>query len=99
MDKLRIEGGVPLLGEVSISGAKNAALPILCAGLLMADTLTLDNVPDLRDIGTALSLLQRMGMQVDRPAGGRVQLRADQIHSQEAPYELVKTMRASILVL
>ncbi len=99
MDKLRIEGGVALEGEVTISGAKNAALPILCAALLTSDTLTLDNVPELRDIGTTLALLQRMGMHAEREADGRVRLRADQIHSQEAPYELVKTMRASILVL
>uniref|UniRef100_UPI00333F273B UDP-N-acetylglucosamine 1-carboxyvinyltransferase n=1 Tax=Castellaniella defragrans TaxID=75697 RepID=UPI00333F273B len=99
MDKLRIEGGVALDGEVTISGAKNAALPILCAGLLTADPLVLDNVPELRDIGTMLALLQRMGMHAEREAGGRVRLRADRIHSQEAPYELVKTMRASILVL
>ncbi|MER1967900.1 UDP-N-acetylglucosamine 1-carboxyvinyltransferase [Castellaniella sp. GW247-6E4] len=99
MDKLHIEGGVALEGEITISGAKNAALPILCAGLLTADTLALDNVPDLRDIGTTLALLQRMGMHAERETGGRVRLRADRIHSQEAPYELVKTMRASILVL
>src|SRR5690606_17824432 len=99
MDKLRIEGGVALDGEVVISGAKNAALPILCAGLLTADTLILDNVPELRDIETTLALLQRMGMQTQREAGGRVRLCAAAIHSQEAPYELVKTMRASILVL
>jgi len=99
MDKLLIQGGRPLHGEVAISGAKNAALPILCAALLTADPLELDNVPALRDIGTTLSLLQRMGVRAERHDGHRVTLQADQINSQEAPYELVKTMRASILVL
>ena len=99
MDKLLIQGGRPLHGEVAISGAKNAALPILCAALLSADALTLDNVPDLRDIGTMLTLLQRMGVRTERHPDGRVTLQADQVNSQEAPYELVKTMRASILVL
>lgn len=89
MDKLRIEGGVALDGEVVISGAKNAALPILCAGLLTDDTLALDNVPELRDIETTLALLQRMGMRAERRPGGHVRLCADAIHSQEAPYELL----------
>ncbi|MDN5842310.1 MAG: UDP-N-acetylglucosamine 1-carboxyvinyltransferase [Alcaligenaceae bacterium] len=99
MDKLRIVGGRPLQGEVRVSGAKNAALPILCASLLTGDPITLENVPDLRDIGTTLALLGRMGVQIDRQAGGRVTLCAADINRQEAPYELVKTMRASILVL
>ncbi|MHA3904218.1 UDP-N-acetylglucosamine 1-carboxyvinyltransferase [Castellaniella sp. WN] len=99
MDKLLIQGGRPLRGEVAISGAKNAALPILCASLLTADPLELDNVPALRDIGTTLTLLQRMGVRTERGDETRVTLQADQVSSQEAPYELVKTMRASILVL
>ncbi len=99
MDKLLIQGGRPLQGEVAISGAKNAALPILCAALLTAEPLELDNVPDLRDIGTTLTLLQRMGVRAERGNENRVTLQADQVSSQEAPYELVKTMRASILVL
>ncbi|CAM5783632.1 UDP-N-acetylglucosamine 1-carboxyvinyltransferase [Castellaniella caeni] len=99
MDKLLIQGGRPLQGEVTISGAKNAALPILCAALLTADAVELDNVPALRDIGTTLSLLERMGVRTQRPGDEQVTLQADHIHSQEAPYELVKTMRASILVL
>lgn len=99
MDKLRIQGGLPLHGEVTVSGAKNAALPILCASLLTADTITLDNVPELRDIGTTLALLGRMGVTSQREPDGRVSLCAADIHSQEAPYDLVKTMRASILVL
>src|SRR5690606_19737601 len=99
MDKLLIQGGRPLQGEVVISGAKNAALPILCASLLTADPLELDNVPALRDIGTTLTLLQRMGVRAERKGETHVTLQADRVSSQEAPYELVKTMRASILVL
>lgn len=99
MDKLLIQGGHPLKGEVRISGAKNAALPILCAALLTDEPLELTNVPALRDIATALSLLSRMGMRAERHDEESVTLQADRIHSQEAPYELVKTMRASILVL
>ncbi|WP_322999143.1 UDP-N-acetylglucosamine 1-carboxyvinyltransferase [Castellaniella sp.] len=99
MDKLQIQGGRPLHGEVTISGAKNAALPILCAALLTDEPLVLGNIPALRDIGTTLTLLERMGVRTHRPGTEQVTLQADQIHSQEAPYELVKTMRASILVL
>src|SRR5690606_20247204 len=99
MDKLRIRGGRPLHGEVTISGAKYAALPILCASLLTEDTLTLDNVPQLRDIGTTLRLLERLGVKYRQGDGSRVELNASEIASREAPYELVKTMRASILVL
>ncbi|MCB5363622.1 UDP-N-acetylglucosamine 1-carboxyvinyltransferase [Pusillimonas sp. CC-YST705] len=98
MDKLLITGGRSLNGEIAISGAKNAALPILCASLLSADTLELDNVPELKDIGTTLSLLQQMGVSFER-SGHQVKLQAAQLDSLEAPYELVKTMRASILVL
>jgi len=99
MDKLLIQGGVPLSGEVRISGAKNAALPILCAGLLTGDTLTLTNVPHLRDITTMLSLLGQMGMQVTLDEKMGVALSSAHIDKREAPYEMVKTMRASILVL
>jgi UDP-N-acetylglucosamine 1-carboxyvinyltransferase len=99
MDKLRIVGGTPLRGEVTISGAKNAALPILCAGLLTADPLVLDNVPVLNDISTTLRLLQRVGASTRRDADGTVRIQADKVDKLEAPYELVKTMRASILVL
>ncbi|MBY4898318.1 UDP-N-acetylglucosamine 1-carboxyvinyltransferase [Cupriavidus sp. AU9028] len=98
MDKLEIQGNGPLRGEIRISGAKNAALPILCAGLLAADTLTLDNVPDLQDVRTTLKLLRQMGVRVEQQ-GNRVSLDGRDITSPEAPYELVKTMRASILVL
>ena len=98
MDKLLITGGRQLNGEIAVSGAKNAALPILCASLLSADTLELDNVPELKDIGTTLTLLHQMGVSFERK-GHRVSLQAAQLNSLEAPYELVKTMRASILVL
>jgi UDP-N-acetylglucosamine 1-carboxyvinyltransferase len=99
MDKLVIQGGVRLEGEVAISGAKNAALPILCASLLTRDTLSVENVPHLRDVTTMLSLLGQMGVDisVDKKVG--VQLRASGISQAIAPYELVKTMRASVLTL
>ncbi|NYT58654.1 UDP-N-acetylglucosamine 1-carboxyvinyltransferase [Alcaligenaceae bacterium] len=99
MDKLHITGGNRLAGEVTISGAKNAALPILCASLLTADTITLHNVPALNDIGTTLKLLKQLGVQSDHSQDGLVHLDASRVDSLEAPYELVKTMRASILVL
>ncbi len=95
-------GGSPLHGEIQIAGAKNAALPILCACLLTADTIELHNVPDLQDVRTMLKLLQQMGVTVDFPNPtdrSHLHLNAATITSPEAPYELVKTMRASILVL
>jgi UDP-N-acetylglucosamine 1-carboxyvinyltransferase len=98
MDKLVIEGGQRLSGEVAISGAKNAALPILCAALLSAEPLELTNVPDLNDIGTMLKLLEQMGVKVERD-GHRVVLDAGGLNNPVAPYEMVKTMRAAILVL
>ncbi len=98
MDKLVITGGARLSGEVSISGAKNAALPILCASLLSSEPLTLTNVPCLNDIGTMLKLLAQMGVKVERE-GENVSLDASGLNNPVAPYELVKTMRASILVL
>jgi UDP-N-acetylglucosamine 1-carboxyvinyltransferase len=98
VDKLVITGGVRLDGAVRISGAKNAALPILAAGLLTNETLEVCNLPALRDVGTMLRLLGQMGMRVAR-GDDCVSLTADAITALEAPYELVKTMRASILVL
>ena len=98
MDKLVITGGVPLRGEIAISGAKNAALPILCAALLSAETLVLENVPALEDVATTIKLLRQMGVAVERE-GSRVTLNAARVDQPVAPYELVKTMRASILVL
>jgi UDP-N-acetylglucosamine 1-carboxyvinyltransferase len=98
VDKLVIEGGQPLTGEVRISGAKNAALPILCAALLTAEPLTLTNVPDLHDIQTMLRLLEQMGVEVAQD-GDTLTLDASGLNNPTAPYEMVKTMRASILVL
>jgi UDP-N-acetylglucosamine 1-carboxyvinyltransferase len=98
MDKLVIQGGQPLKGDVRISGAKNAALPILCAALLTREPLTLTNVPDLNDIQTMLRLLAQMGVKVEQ-AGDRVTLDASSLDNPTAPYEMVKTMRAAILVL
>lgn len=99
MDKLVIEGGVPLEGEITISGAKNAALPIICAALLAETPLKLTSVPGLRDVGTTYQLLQHMGVKVSKDGENAVTLDASHITSHEAPYEMVKTMRASILVL
>jgi UDP-N-acetylglucosamine 1-carboxyvinyltransferase len=99
VDKLVIQGGVPLTGEVRISGAKNAALPILCAALLTPETLRLQNVPHLRDVTTTLNLLGQMGVEVSLDEKLGVGLTAANVHNLSAPYELVKTMRASILVL
>jgi UDP-N-acetylglucosamine 1-carboxyvinyltransferase len=99
MDKLVINGGVPLAGEVRISGAKNAALPILCAAILTPETLQVRNVPHLRDVTTKLSLLAQMGVEVSLDERLGVSLNAQSLHNRVAPYELVKTMRASILVL
>jgi UDP-N-acetylglucosamine 1-carboxyvinyltransferase len=98
MDKLLIKGGKRLSGDIAIAGAKNAALPILCAGLLTADTLHLSNVPKLQDVATMLRLLQQMGLRVEQD-GERVALNGARIDKLEAPYEMVKTMRAAILVL
>ncbi|CAM8666047.1 MurA UDP-N-acetylglucosamine enolpyruvyl transferase [Oxalobacteraceae bacterium] len=98
MDKLRITGGKRLSGEITISGAKNAALPILCAGLLTSDTLALANVPRLQDVATMQKLLRQMGLSIEEK-GDLLELCGRDIHSPEAPYEMVKTMRASILVL
>jgi len=99
MYKLLISGGVPLSGEVRISGAKNAALPILCASILTAQTLQVRNVPHLRDVTTKLSLLAQMGVEISLDERLGVSLNAGHLHNRVAPYELVKTMRASILVL
>ena len=98
MQKLIIQGGVPLSGEVHISGAKNAALPILCASLLTNDTLSIVNVPRLNDVATMLSLLEQLGVSIVTDGDG-IRLRAATLSNVVAPYEMVKTMRASILVL
>jgi UDP-N-acetylglucosamine 1-carboxyvinyltransferase len=98
MDKLLITGGARLNGDVSISGAKNAALPILCAGLLTSDDLNLTNLPMLKDVSTMVKLLSQMGLRMDI-SDGAATLNGSQIDNYEAPYDLVKTMRASILAL
>ena len=99
MDKLLIRGGRELHGEVQISGAKNAALPELCATLLTAEPVILRNVPRLQDVSTMLKLIRNMGVQAERAEDGTVSLNAGALNLPEAPYELVKTMRASVLAL
>ena len=99
MDKLRIQGGVPLEGEAHVSGAKNAALPIMCAALLSVEPLRLANVPQLMDVRTMAKLLRQMGVELSPLAEGRLALRAARITDPTAGYDLVKTMRASVLVL
>ncbi len=101
MDKLLIKGGNTLNGSVTISGAKNAALPELCAALLTADAVTLENVPGLQDVSTMLKLIRNMGVVAERnkDVPSTVTIDASALSSPEAPYELVKTMRASVLAL
>ena len=99
MDKLLIRGGRPLEGSVRISGAKNAALPIMCAALLTEQVLALRNVPQLMDVRTMAKLLAQMGVEAGAQSDGRIALRATTVNNPEASYELVKTMRASIMVL
>ncbi len=99
MDKIVVRGGVPLRGEITVSGSKNAALPVLFASLLTADECRLGRVPQLADIRTALRLLRDLGVQYDWLSDTEVALKADAVHHLEAPYDLVKTMRASFLVL
>ena len=99
MQKLVIQGGTSLSGEICISGAKNAALPILCASLLTAETLKIENVPQLNDVTTMLALLRQMGIDITQDGKQGVELAAASLSSLVAPYEMVKTMRAAILVL
>ncbi len=99
MDKIVIEGGVRLNGEVEISGAKNAALPILVSSLLVEGRCTIHNIPKLRDIDTIRTLLESFGVVIEETGDKSLSLDASRIHSFEAPYDLVRTMRASILVL
>jgi UDP-N-acetylglucosamine 1-carboxyvinyltransferase len=99
LDRLEITGGERLEGEVIISGAKNAALPILAAGLLAEGPVVLENVPHLNDVTTTVKLLRRMGVGIVFHDGVRLELDASNITEFLAPYELVKTMRASVLVL
>ncbi|UCE90667.1 MAG: UDP-N-acetylglucosamine 1-carboxyvinyltransferase, partial [Pseudomonadota bacterium] len=99
MDKLIISGGVPLSGDIRVSGAKNAALPILAATLLADEPVTVCNVPHLHDITTTMELLGRMGVQLVIDEKLNIEVDSSTIKEFFAPYELVKTMRASILVL
>ena len=99
MDKLLIRGGRTLRGSVQISGAKNAALPEMCAALLTADVVTLINVPGLQDVLTMQKLLRNMGVVVEQPQPSTLRIDASALTTPEAPYELVKTMRASVLAL
>ena len=99
MDKLIIKGGTPLKGDIPISGAKNAALPILSAALLTDEIMTIGNVPHLHDITTTIELLGLMGSQITVDEKMRIELDNSNINNFSAPYELVKTMRASVLVL
>ena len=99
MDKLLIKGGLPLSGQIDVSGAKNAALPILAGTLLSSEPLTVRNVPQLKDVATIITLLQSMGVEVTFDEKLNVEVEASNVSKRCAPYELVKTMRASILVL
>ena len=99
MDKLLIRGGRPLHGEVLVSGAKNAALPELCAALLTPEPVRLANVPHLQDVATMLKLIRNMGVSAERADDGSVRIDASALSTPEAPYDLVKTMRASVLAL
>ena len=99
MDKLIIRGNVPLNGEIRISGAKNAALPILSAALLTGAPVRICNIPHLHDVTTTMSLLGQMGVHLTLDEHSNVEVDASNVHSYHAPYELVRTMRASILVL
>jgi UDP-N-acetylglucosamine 1-carboxyvinyltransferase len=99
MEKIRIVGGSPLEGTVRISGAKNASLPAFCAALLTDEPIVLTNIPEVRDIRTMGRVLTALGANVEFRIGGRAEIRAGTLSSVEAPYDLVKTMRASVLVL
>ncbi|MCG6975663.1 MAG: UDP-N-acetylglucosamine 1-carboxyvinyltransferase, partial [Acidiferrobacterales bacterium] len=98
MDKLIVTGGVPLKGEVRISGAKNAALPVLVSSLLTDGPLYINNVPHLQDITTTMTLLGQMGVRLVVDEKMSIEADASQMTSVVAPYDMVKTMRASILV-
>ena len=99
MDRIRIRGGRPIDGRITISGAKNAALPILATTLLTDEPLALSNVPELADIGSMVRLLETLGTEVEAGEGGRLRLRTKTVASPVADYELVRKMRASVLVL
>ncbi len=98
MQKLAIQGGIPLRGEVRISGAKNAALPIMCTSLLTSEAMQLSNMPELHDVATMRKLLEQMGVKASLQ-GNQMTLHGAQVDKLEAPYDMVKTMRAAVLVL
>src|SRR5262245_19527012 len=99
MEKLIIKGNVPLSGEIKISGAKNAALPILAASLLCSSPVQIGNVPHLQDVTTIVRLLGQMGVHITLDEKFNIGINANHLQSFYAPYELVRTMRASVLVL
>ena len=100
MEKFKVWGPSRLIGEVPISGAKNAALPIFCASLLTSEPVKIFNVPDLKDVSTMFALLRKLGVEIEVDKSNRFcEIEAKALSSTEAPYDLVKTMRASILVL
>ncbi|GIT48277.1 MAG: hypothetical protein Ct9H300mP14_02050 [Gammaproteobacteria bacterium] len=99
MDKLLISGGIPLEGEIRISGAKNAALPVLIASLLTDQNLVVSNVPHPQDVTTTLELLGHLGVRIEVDDKLAIDVNAAELTSHRAPYELVRTMRASVLVL
>ena len=100
MDKIRVRGGRPLSGDIVIGGAKNASLPLMAAGMLTDERLTLTNVPHLADISTMAALIAQHGLSVDKPGNaGRTLAIGGEISNSEAPYDIVRKMRASILVL
>lgn len=99
MQKLRIKGGYSLNGELNISGSKNAALPIMAACLLCSEEVEIDNIPALQDINTMIRLITYMGVKISKTSDNTVKINAHRIKEKFAPYDLVKTMRASILVL
>ncbi len=99
MQKLVIQGGQELCGEVPISGAKNAALPVMCASLLTSNTLVIRNIPNLQDVATMMALLEQIGVSILANDSGDIAFSATTITNPTAPYEMVKTMRAAILVL
>src|SRR4051812_18428603 len=100
MDKIRIRGGIPLRGEIDVSGSKNAALPIIISSLLSGERCRFTRVPNLQDIRTTLKLLAHMGVSVRSDFDhSSVELDAGNVSTQEAPYDLVRTMRASVVVL
>src|SRR5436190_11814940 len=99
MDRLAIQGNIPLSGEIRISGAKNAALPILAASLLTTAPVRICNIPHLHDITTMMNLLAQMGVRLTLDERSNVEVDARPLNACHAPYELVRTMRASVLVL